>query len=293
MTQAALPRREISRELSRIANASVAEVLNAIGKRPISVSHRIGVSGPPGGGKSTLINALAARRISDGLAKTLAILAIDPTSPISGGAILGDRIRMDGIAAMPGMFIRSLSSRGATNGLCDNIVDLLTALEGHGFDETILETVGVGQSEVAVHSIVDTLVVIVPPDAGDEIQTMKSGLLEMADIVAVTKSEQAAARRMAAALESVVGKKNGKKPPVIKTSNDGTGIAELSDAIEAHRRQSAEDGTAGSSPQARRHYHLRSLVERRLNEVLSEDGDLVDDSLQHAYERVVRALHIR
>ena len=287
---APLPRRRISRELTRIANAPVGEVLDAIGDGTATLAHRIGVTGPPGGGKSTLISALAARRIAGGLAETIAVLAIDPSSPVSGGAILGDRVRMDAIADLPGLFIRSLSSRGAQNGLCDNVIDLLTALEGHGFGEIVLETVGVGQSEVAVHGVVDTLVVIVPPDAGDSVQTMKSGLLEVADILVVTKAEQPAARRMASEIESVRASRDGWLPPVLRTAMDGTGVAELSAAIEAHRDWLPRGRSEAVSRDMRRRYHLRAMVDRQVQEVLSDDAAIASGTLAASYRRLLAAL---
>jgi LAO/AO transport system kinase len=283
-----LPRRRISRDLTRIANAPVREVLEVIGDSEAPAGFRIGVTGPPGGGKSTLISALAAARLRGGGDKTLAVLAIDPSSPVSGGAILGDRIRMDAIADLPGLFLRSLSSRGARNGLCDNVVDLLTLLDAHGFDETILETVGVGQSEVAVHDVVDVLVVIVPPDAGDSVQTMKSGILEMADIVVVTKADQPGARRMAADLSAVLGARDGRAVPVILTEADGAGVDTLNRAIDDHRARHA-----GGRPEHSRRYHLAALVDRQTQDALRLGDDLAKGALGEAYDRLVAALRRR
>ena len=290
MTLHKLPRRQIARDLTRIANAPVHEVLSAIGDTDVMPSYRIGVTGPPGGGKSTLINALVALRLGGDAERTLAVLAIDPSSPVSGGAILGDRIRMDAVADLPGLFIRSLSSMGARNGLCDNIVDLLTLLEGYRFDEVILETVGVGQSEVAVNEVVDTMVVIVPPDAGDSVQTMKSGILEMADILVVTKADQPGAQRMASDLGAVLRARGGWTPPVVQTQGDGEGVKQLSAAIDAHHDWLMDQQPEKLSREKRRRYHLRALFERQVYDLSATDADLAQGTLKDAYARVLAQL---
>jgi len=293
MTLHRLPRRQIARDLTRIANAPVHEVLGAIGDTNVTPAFRIGVTGPPGGGKSTLINALVAVRLGAGAERTLAVLAIDPSSPVSGGAILGDRIRMDAVADLPGLFIRSLSSRGARNGLCDNIVDLLTLLESHRFDEIILETVGVGQSEIAVNAVVDTMVVIVPPDAGDSVQTMKSGILEMADIIVVTKADQPGARRMAADLAAVPRARSGWTPPIVQTQGNGAGVEQLSAAIDAHRDWLMVHHPETLSQVKRRRYHLRALFDRQVQDLSATDGELARGTLKDDYARVLARLCAR
>lgn len=290
MTREPLPRRQIARDLTRVANAPVHKVLDTIGDFEGSLSHRIGVTGPPGGGKSTLINALVAERLGGRIDRTMAVLAIDPSSPISGGAILGDRIRMDAVADLPGLFIRSLSSRGARNGLCDNIIDLLVLLESRRFDEVILETVGVGQSEIAVHEVVDTMVVIVPPDAGDSVQTMKAGILEVADIIVVTKADQPGAQRMAADLATVIRAREGWTPPVLQTQGNGNGVDRLSAAIDAHHDWLVANRPETLSWQKRRQYHLRALFDRQVQDTLSEDATVAQGMLRDAYGQVLARL---
>ncbi|MGI3213189.1 ArgK/MeaB family GTPase [Roseovarius tibetensis] len=287
-----LPRRRISQELTRIANAPVERVLAEIGDASPAVRPRVGVTGPPGAGKSTLINNIAAHRISAGLSDTMAILAIDPSSPISGGAILGDRIRMDRIADLPGLFIRSLSSRGARNGLCDNIVDLLVALERYSFDEIFLETVGTGQSEVEVAELVDTTVLIVPPDAGDSVQAMKSGILEVADIIAVTKADTPGAARMAADIAAILRARGDWTPPVVATQGDGAGVNRLSHEIDRHRAWLADARPKAFSNERRRRYHLRALIARQAEEALSGDRQLAEGTLADAYEKLTRELGV-
>jgi LAO/AO transport system kinase len=155
-----LDRRRLGRLLSRIANASVAEMLASSPSTPGHAS-RIGFTGPPGAGKSTLIGRFARARLSQGA--QVGVVAVDPSSPYTHGAILGDRIRMDSVADDPRLYIRSLASRGAHDGLADNIADILATLDGFPFDEIILETVGVGQAEYAVRMLVDTLVLVLVP----------------------------------------------------------------------------------------------------------------------------------
>lgn len=292
-TGTSLDRRRISRELTRIANAPLSEVLDTIGDSEAPAAYRIGITGPPGGGKSTLINALVKERLKDRADKILAVLAIDPSSPVSGGAILGDRIRMDAIADLPGLYLRSLSSRGARNGLCDNVVDLMTLLETHGFDEVILETVGVGQSEVAVHEVVDTLVVIVPPDAGDSVQTMKSGILEMADIVVVTKADQPGARRMAADLAAVLRKRGDRDVPVLQTEAVGAGVEGLNQTIDDHRAWLADNHPQALTRHSRRRYHLQALIDREVREALKADTGILRGTLTTSYDRLLAALRAK
>src|SRR5262252_2480945 len=154
-----LDRRALARALSRAANATVSQALVAAAEPANGdLARRIGITGAPGTGKSTLISQLVQRRLAR--AERLGVLAIDPTSPFSGGAILGDRIRMDAVVQDDRVFIRSFASRSAHDGLTDNVVDLLAVMDRHGFDEVILETVGVGQTEYAVKALVDTVVLV-------------------------------------------------------------------------------------------------------------------------------------
>ena len=197
---------------------------------------------------------------------------------------------MDAIADLPGLYLRSLSSRGARNGLCDNVVDLLTLLEVQGFGEIILETVGVGQSEVAVHEVVDTLVVIVPPDAGDSVQTMKSGILEMADIIVVTKADMPGARRMASDLSAVLNERSGRSVPVLQTQADGRGVADLNRAIDAHRNSIVENRTEETTRESRRRYHLRALADRQVEEALRANPEITEGTLKASYDRLLAAL---
>ena len=197
------PRRNLSRALTCIANADVAQTLAAQDRPSPDGLPRIGITGAPGAGKSSLIARLAGLR--KGTNRKVAVLAVDPSSPVSHGSILGDRIRMDAIADDPDVFIRSIPSRRAHDGLADNTADLLNAMEGHGFDEIILETVGVGQADYTIRTLVDTVVLVLVPHSGDAIQAMKAGILEMADIYVVNKADLPGADLMAAEIEQVIG----------------------------------------------------------------------------------------
>jgi LAO/AO transport system kinase len=161
----------------------------------VGKSFRTGVTGPPGAGKSTLVNELA-RLVRTGQ-RTVGILAVDPSSPFTGGALLGDRIRMEERTLDPGVFIRSMASRGARGGLAAGAIDACDAMDAFGFDELLIETVGVGQAEYEVVSAADTILVVVCPGAGDAIQAMKAGLLEVADILVVNKADVPGAERLA------------------------------------------------------------------------------------------------
>jgi LAO/AO transport system kinase len=203
---------------------------------------RVGVTGPPGAGKSTLTNELTlAHRAAE---RTVGILAVDPSSPFTGGALLGDRIRMEERTADPGVFIRSMASRGSHGGLARAAVDACDVMDAFGFDELILETVGVGQAEYDVVAAADTVLVVLCPGAGDGIQAMKSGLLEVADVLVVNKSDVSGADRLAMDLEEAVHVRRLRREsegeewttPVVRASaGRREGVADVLAAVERHR----------------------------------------------------------
>ncbi|WP_298362307.1 methylmalonyl Co-A mutase-associated GTPase MeaB [uncultured Bradyrhizobium sp.] len=290
-------RRLMARALSRAADASVAEVL-ASTRGSAGVCRRIGVTGPPGAGKSSLITALARRRLArDG---DIAILAVDPTSPVSGGAILGDRIRMEDLAHNPRIYIRSLASRSSHDGLADNLADILEIVESAGFAEVILETVGVGQVEYAVRHVVDTTLLVLMPGAGDQIQAMKSGILETADVFVVNKADQPGARQLAAELASVLklkapdrrGSSDDWQPPILSTSiQDQASVAALAEAVDRHQAWLVRHRDVDERLERRRAQHVGSLVARRVAEVLKElPAELLHLPLTSLYEAVVERL---
>ncbi len=203
------------------------------GKTPVT-----GITGPPGAGKSTLVDALIGRWVAEG--KKVAVLCVDPSSPFHLGALLGDRIRMSEWYNEPLVFIRSLASRGALGGLHPHILDIVTLLQAAGFDQILVETVGVGQSEIDITGLADTTVVVLVPEAGDEVQTMKAGLMEIADIFVVNKSDRPDAGRFVKNLLAILPHPaaDGYQIPVLQTvASKQEGIIPLADAISLHQQR--------------------------------------------------------
>ena len=204
-----------------------------VGKTPVT-----GITGPPGAGKSTLVDALIGAWVAEG--KKVAVLCVDPSSPFHLGALLGDRIRMSEWYNEPLVFIRSLASRGALGGLHPHILDIVTLLQAAGFDQIIVETVGVGQSEIDITGLADTTVVVLVPEAGDEVQTMKAGLMEIADIFVVNKSDRPDAVRFVKNLVAILPHPalDGYQIPVLQTvASKQEGIVPLVEAIQMHQQR--------------------------------------------------------
>lgn len=257
----------LSRLLTAIESRtpSAEEALRVLYPRAGS-AHVVGVTGPPGGGKSTLVAALVA--VAREAGRPVAVLAIDPSSPVTGGAILGDRIRMQGYAGDRDVFIRSMASRGHLGGLAGTTAESAAVLDACGFGLVFIETVGTGQSEVEVASIADTTVVVQAPEMGDEIQAMKAGLLEVADLVVVNKADRPGADRAAMQLRSMLtlgddgagsrDRPRPKRPEVLLASGlTAAGVPELLAALDrVHAVRSDDDG-----PQAARLARARAQVE--------------------------------
>jgi LAO/AO transport system kinase len=219
-------------------------------------AHLVGITGPPGSGKSTLVAALIAEVRKAG--RTVAVVAVDPSSPITGGALLGDRVRMQASAGDDAVFIRSMASRGHAGGLASTSTAAAAVLDAAGFDLILIETVGTGQSEVEVAAAADTTVVLEAPEMGDEVQAIKAGLLEVADLVVVNKGDKPGAQRTAAQLRAMLvatavrdaddSRPRPKRPEVlITTAATGDGVPELLAALDRHRAV----GRAGESSAAR------------------------------------------
>ncbi len=195
----------------------------------------IGITGPPGAGKSSLVNALAKFWSAQNL--RIAIVAVDPSSVFNFGSLLGDRLRMQSLFLMPNIFIRSLSSRGSLGGLSGSIIEVVDVLKHAKFDKIIIETVGVGQSEVEIAGLADTTVVVSVPESGDEIQTLKSGIMEIANIFVVNKSDREGAEAFASHLQKLAHSRSTidwETPVVLTNAVSEKGINELSDSISKH-----------------------------------------------------------
>ena len=225
-------RRTIERAITAIENdPKRAESMRAALAAHLGRAHVVGVTGPAGAGKSTLVNALVGELLRRG--KSIGVVAIDPSSPFSGGAVLGDRIRMAEHQANERVFIRSLASRGHAGGLSTATAQVVDVLDAAGFNFILVETVGAGQSDVAIAGLARTRVVVYPPGLGDEVQALKAGVLEIADILVVNKADLPGAETTARDLLSVPAQRGtANKRPVLKViSTTGDGIAGLADVI--------------------------------------------------------------
>jgi LAO/AO transport system kinase len=274
---------------------------------------RIGLTGPPGAGKSSLVAALAGAYRHDG--ERLGVVAVDPTSPYSGGALLGDRIRMNELATDPGIFIRSMATRGSLGGLAATTKEVIDLMDAFGFDRVLVETVGVGQTELEITGAADTVVVILVPESGDSVQAMKAGLMEIADIFVVNKADRPGAERLLKEIRQAIHLRTGSALrevpahhgvdlgrvmrkdresdapgpegqwtiPVLKTvAQSGDGVPDLLDAVERHRAWLAESGELERRRRARARVRVRDVVDRELRRVAwasSASGPMLEAGL--------------
>jgi LAO/AO transport system kinase len=288
-------RRALARLLTAIENrgpvgeAAMRELYPLAGK-----AHLVGITGPPGAGKSTLVAALIARLREAG--RSVAVIAVDPSSPITGGALLGDRVRMQSYAADPDVFIRSMAARGHAGGLASTSSAAAAVLDACGFDVVLIETVGTGQSEVEVAAAADTTVVLEAPEMGDEVQAIKAGLLEVADLVVVNKGDRPGAQRTAAQLRAMlvaapkVGRSADRPRPktpevLLTTATSGEGIPELLAALDRHRRGGG-DGAAAGARMARARAQVWSIVGDRLRDRLdrADNHERTEETLRSVAE---------
>ncbi len=290
LTSAALAgdRRALARLLTAVENrTAVAEPALRLLYPQAGHAHVVGITGPPGAGKSTLVAALIEE--VRGAGRTVAVVAVDPSSPITGGALLGDRVRMQSHASDDGVFIRSMAARGHAGGLASTTGAAAAVLDAVGFDLVLVETVGSGQSEVEVAAAADTTVVLEAPEMGDEVQAIKAGLLEVADLVVVNKGDKPGAQRTAAQLRAMlvgaagpaVGGADGtsgsarprpKRPEVlVTTAATGAGVPELVAALDRHRADLTE-ADAATARLARAEAQVWAIVADRLRDRLHDAG---------------------
>lgn len=248
------------------ATEALASVYAKTGK-----AHIVGFTGPPGVGKSSLINRLV--REFRSRRKKVGVVAVDPTSPFTGGAVLGDRIRMADTGTDPGVFIRSMATRGHAGGLALATFDAVKVLDAFGMDIVFVETVGAGQSEVEVASRAHTTVVVQMPQSGDAVQVLKAGILEIGDVYVVNKTDLGGADVMATNLQFMIDEKEGWRAPVTKTSAlEGKGIPELADAIERHHKHLRSGPLWERRESDRARKELLESMRRLLAETFSEKG---------------------
>lgn len=268
--------RALARTITRIENRSpgyrdlVAALYPHTGNADV-----IGITGSPGSGKSTLVDKMAKAYRDRGL--TVGVIAVDPSSPFTGGAVLGDRIRMASTATDMDVFFRSMSARGSLGGLSTATADAVKALDAFGKDKIIIETVGAGQNEVDVVKTADTVAVLVPPSSGDDVQMLKAGILEIGDVFVVNKADLAGSDKTVTELKNMLELREGEAgdwdPEVVETiANTGEGVTEFLDVLDAHADWLDESGRREAKRHQRHAEELRNL--------LREDaGELVEDEL--------------
>jgi LAO/AO transport system kinase len=262
-------RKTIARAISQVENDTplakdlLKDVYGRTGR-----AYRVGITGPPGAGKSTLTNKLA--RLYRLQKKKIGIIAVDPTSPFTGGALLGDRVRMSDVELDEGVFIRSMASRGSLGGLSKKAKEAADILDAAGSDIILMETVGVGQSELDIASAADTTVVVLVPESGDGIQAMKAGLMEIADFFVLNKSDRPGADQAVMSLKMILGFRahtsESWMPDVLKTqASDGKGIEDVAGYIEKHRIFLESSGALERKRKSRLEHRIREIIENQLH----------------------------